>query len=182
MFSTYRLADALPGEKVINVIHRDAFIALKRVLFFIFLLIIPIVIILMINNLFPSIMEIVWVWPLLLICSSSYLLFVWLLFFFSLIDYFLDVWIITNTRIVDVRQNGLFSRSVSEVRLDKIQDISSNISGFFETFLKFGNVMVQTASEKNAISFEQVANPDKIRDLLVRLTAEEHNKFKHPPQ
>ncbi|MCX6792575.1 MAG: PH domain-containing protein [Candidatus Falkowbacteria bacterium] len=176
MFATYRLPDAMPGEKVVTVIHCDAFVAVKRVLFFIFLIAIPVALIAMIRLLFPNAGETIWFWPLLLVLTSSYLLFVWLLFFYSLIDYFLDVWIITNIRIIDVRQDGLFSRTIAEVRLDKIQDVSSEISGFFETFLGYGNVVVQTASEKNALFFEEVSNPDNIRDILVRLTSKEHTQ------
>lgn len=176
MFTTYRLPDALPGEKVIKVVHRDVFIALKRIIFFILLLAIPIIIIVMLNSLFPSLVEITWAWPLLLVCASAYLLFVWLLFFFSLLDYFLDVWIITDNRVIDVRQDGFFSRSISEVRLDKIQDISSQTAGFIETFLKFGNVILQTASERSAIFFEEINDPENIRDILVKLVDKEHEK------
>ncbi len=82
----------------------------------------------------------------------------------------MDVWIITDVRVVDVKQEGLFSRSISEVRLDRIQDISSNTSGFFQTFLKYGNVTVQTASENNKLFFEEIPRPDHVRDVLVDLT------------
>lgn len=181
MFSTYRLPDALPGEKVINVVHRDAFVAVKRVLFFILLLALPLALVLMLRNLFPSLLDIIWVWPLLLVLASAYLFFVWLLFFFSLLDYFLDVWVITDNRIINIRQDGFFSRSISEVRLDKVQDISSQTHGFVETLLGFGNVIVQTASEKNALFFEEVSHPEKIRDILVKLIDKKHEDLKFKP-
>lgn len=171
MLSIYRLPDALPGETVVSVVHRDAFIAVKRVVFFVLLLALPIIVIWMIMFLFPTLLEIVWLWPLTLLTASGYLLFVWLLFFFSLIDYFLDVWIITDRRIIDVRQEGFFARSVSEVSLERVQDISSDIHGIWPTILKYGNVVVQTASEQNKLFFEEVSNPEHIRDMLTKLIA-----------
>jgi hypothetical protein len=131
MLAVYHLPDALPGEKVITVVHRDAFIAVKRVVFFVLLLTLPVILLMGIATLFPSLGERVWLWPSLLLAVSAYVFFVWLLFFFSLVDFILDVWIITDQRIIDVRQNGFFSRSVSEVRLSRIQDISSEIHGFW---------------------------------------------------
>lgn len=172
MLSVYRLAGPLPGEKVISVIHRDAFIAIKRVIFFLLLLVLPLILMVMIRTLFPDVIFTTWMWPMILLAASAYLFFIWLLFFFSLIDYFLDVWIITDQRIIDVRQHGFFSRSISEMRLSRIQDVSSEQHGFMPTLLHYGNVIVQTASDSNKLFFEEVAHPEHIRDVLMRLTAE----------
>lgn len=174
MLTVYHLADALPGEKVITVIHRDAFIAVKRVLSFALLLALPIALIAMINNLFPALSERIWAWPALLLALSAYLFFIWLLFFFSLIDYILDVWIITDKRIIDIRQNGFFSRTISEMHLSRVQDVSSETHGFFPTFLKYGNVIVQTAGEHNKLFFEEVNHPEHIRDILMKIVSEQH--------
>lgn len=178
MFSTYRLSDAFPGEKVIAVVHRDAFVAVRRVIFFVLLLALPLAVVAMVNFLFPALLEKIWLLPALLLCSSAYLLFIWLLFFFSLLDYFLDVWIITNLRIVDVRQDGFFSRSISEVRLEWIQDISSEINGFLATVLKYGNVSVRTAGDHTPLFFQEISNPEHIRDLLMELLNKEEIKKK----
>ncbi len=179
MLSVYRLAGPLAGEKVISVIHRDAFIAVKRVVFFVLLLALPIIVLIMINILFPVLSEQEWIWPAVVIAASAYVFFIWLLFFFSLIDYFLDVWIITDQRIIDIRQKGFFSRSISEVRLNRIQDVSSESAGFLPTVLHFGNVIVQTASENSKLFFEEVANPEHIRDMLMRLTHERKDTEQH---
>ncbi len=176
MLSTYRLPDALPGEKVKTVIHRDAIIAVKRVLFFALLLALPVIVIAMVNSLFPALINVVWAWPLLLLVSSAYVLFVWLLFFFSLLDYFLDVWIITDRRIIDIRQNGFFSRSISEMHLSRVQDISSETHGFFPTVFRYGNVVIQTAGEQTKLFFEEVNHPEHIRDMLMKLVAENNDK------
>jgi uncharacterized membrane protein YdbT with pleckstrin-like domain len=178
MFSGYNLADILPGEKVTTIVHRDFFVAIRRIIFFILLLAIPIVLIIMVNFLFPVLLERVWLWPVLLLSSSAYLLFIWLLFFFSLLDYALDIWIITNIRVIDVHQDGFFSRSTAEIRLEWIQDISSDSNGFFATIFRYGNLNVQTASEHNSLIFEQIPNPEHIRDLLMESVNKEESKKK----
>lgn len=161
----------MPGEQVIRIIHRDIFIALKRVGLFIVLLALPIIVLLMMSQLFPEVDESGIITIIILLSLSIYLLFIWLLFFFSIIDYLLDIWVITDRRIIDVRQNGFFSRTISEQMLSKIQDITSDIKGFWPTIWKYGNLTVQTAAEQNKFYFEEISDPEEIRDMLIRLSA-----------
>ncbi|MHA1748185.1 MAG: hypothetical protein ACTSYF_06020 [Promethearchaeota archaeon] len=63
--------------------------------------------------------------------------------------YYLNVLIITNKRIIDVEQHSLFRREVSEFMLVKVQDVTIEIPNFTASLFKFGNIIVQTAGEKN---------------------------------
>ncbi len=180
MLSLYHLADPLPNEKIITVIHRDVFIAIRRIIFFILLLLLPIIVFVMINILFPSLVQIPWFFPVLLITASAYVLFVWLLLFFSLVDYELDIWIITDQRIIDVRQEGFFARAIAEMRFNRIQDVTSEAKGLWPTLLHYGNVIVQTANDTNKLYFEQVANPEHIRDTLMKLMSDKKNSDSSP--
>jgi len=78
---------------------------------------------------------------------SLYILGILLYSFILWADYYLDVWIITNRRLIDIKQQGLFNRSISELSMDKVQDVTIEIYGFVQTLLKFGNLKVQTASQ-----------------------------------
>lgn len=171
MLSLYRLPQPMEGEKVIRVLHRDIFIAMKRVALFVTLLILPLLVFLVVNQTIVVNENYNWVLVLVYMITSVYLLFIWLLFFFSIIDYILDVWIITDRRIIDVRQNGFFSRTISEQTLSKIQDISSETHGFWATMWKYGNLSVQTAGEKNKLFFEEIPDPEAVRDMLIKLVA-----------
>ena len=53
----------------------------------------------------------------------------------------------TNDRIVDIEQHGLFSRTISEVDLFRIQDVTVDIHGIIATLLNYGNLTVKTASD-----------------------------------
>lgn len=167
----YHLPDPLPGEVVLRVIHRDAFVIIKRILLFVLLLALPIGLMFMLDQLFPLLRQSFLAWPIVVLSASAYLFFVWLLFFFSIIDYALDVWVITNERVIDIEQNGFFSRSVSEQHLSKIQDVSSEVHGFWPTIWKYGNVQVQTAGEFGKFHIEEVPHPEGVRDLLIKLSS-----------
>lgn len=169
MLSFYRLPQQMPDEKIIRILHRDIFIAFKKVVLFIVLLALPILVMLVVGESFSSIEEGSVISIIIILSFSIYLLFIWLLFFFSIIDYLLDVWVITDKRIIDVRQNGFFSRTISEQMLSKVQDISSDIHGFFPTVFKYGNLTVQTAAENNKIYFEEISDPETVRNLLIRM-------------
>jgi len=116
-------------------------------------------------------------YPLMLVVISAYCLSIWLFFYFSIIDYYLDVWIITNERIIDIRQGGFFSRTISEQLLYRVQDATSEVNGFFPTILKYGNVYAQTAGTAERFFFKEIPNPEYVRDLIIKLV--EKNKELH---
>lgn len=171
MWSLYRLPQPMPGEKIIRIIHRDVFIVFRRISLFIILLAIPFGLWFLFSQIITTDGETDWLEIVLVLGLSVYLLFIWLLFFFSIIDYLLDLWVITDRRIIDIRQNGFFSRTISEQMLSKIQDISSDTHGFWQTIWKYGDLTVQNAGEKNQLYFEEISDPEEVRDMLVKIAA-----------
>ncbi len=73
--------------------------------------------------------------------------------------YYLDLWIITDRRIIVVDQIHFFNRSVSIFRLERLQDIEFSIKGLIPTFLNFGSLHAQTASN-NESNFSSRGLPD----------------------
>lgn len=82
---------------------------------------------------------------------------------------YLDVWTVTTYRIINREQNGLFNRSVSQLDLSKIQDITAEQKGFFATLFHYGNVYVQSAGEKERFIFEQIPQPYRIAKIIQHL-------------
>ncbi|MEY2641276.1 MAG: hypothetical protein RL150_669 [Candidatus Parcubacteria bacterium] len=78
-------------------------------------------------------------------------------------DYYLDVWVVTNQRVIDIEQRGLFSREVATMQLSKIQDIATDVRGFIATMIGFGDVRIQTAGNEREFVIRGVAYPDKVR-------------------
>jgi uncharacterized membrane protein YdbT with pleckstrin-like domain len=104
--------------------------------------------------------------------GSAFYLFVVLYAFSSFIDYYLDVWIVTNQRIVNIEQRGLFDRVISEKELGRMQDITSTIEGFWGTIFRYGNVQIQTAGEEQHFLFKNVPYPDEVARAISNLVSE----------
>jgi len=90
----------------------------------------------------------------------------WLLFFVVWTKYYLGVWVVTDRRIIHVEQKHLFSREVSECRLDKVQDVTVEVHGIIPTFLRFGNIEVQTAAETPVFIMKSIPHPDKVKEAI----------------
>ncbi len=101
-----------------------------------------------------------------------YLMVLWNIGFIMWTDYYLDMWILTDKRLIDVEQKGLFSREVSSLRLDRIQDIKLQVSGFVQTFVGMGSVYVQTAGSEKEFIIRNAKHPEQAKDLILAA----HNK------
>lgn len=114
--------------------------------------------------------------------SFFYILWVltlWIFFFLDWTKYYLDVWYVTEKRIIIIDQQALFDRRISNVRFDKVQDISLDVDGVIATFLDFGDIVVQTASEDNTkFTMTTVRHPEEVRRIIFSQhnTSSEKNK------
>lgn len=159
-----------PNEQVILLLRRHWSVAIAFVLRFIVALLIPpiVIVALIFGDLFefiPGTLSYV----LIIEGISLYYLFAFLMYLHSFVDYHLDIWIITNQRIVSVEQNGLFNRTVAELNIEKVQDVSSEIKGKIQTFLNFGQVYIQTAGATEKFSFEQVPHPSEVAKIILQI-------------
>lgn len=109
---------------------------------------------------------------LMILLASAFYLFVILYAFSNFIDYYLDIWIVTNQRIINIEQHGLFSRIVSEKDLGRMQDITSEVRGFLGTLLNYGNVHIQTAGETERFIFRQIPFADEAARRISNLASE----------
>lgn len=176
MFSVHNIPNRLKDEAIIKIIRKDLFIVFQKVLFFIVLIVLPIIFFYIFILANDTIMSGTASFPLLVLGASVYYLFIWIFFVFSFIDYYLDVWIITSERIIDIEQRGFFSRVVSEHNLLKIQDVTSEVHGFFPTIMQYGTCYVQTAGTVQRFNFNEVPHPEQIRNLIIGLVEKKKNK------
>ncbi|MFA5359985.1 MAG: PH domain-containing protein [Patescibacteria group bacterium] len=168
----YKLLEKLPDEKIIKILRKDTFVLFVRFVLGVLLIGLPALAGYTTLNLYPNLLLGEISYPLILIAVSGYILFIWLFGFFTFIDYYLDIWIITNQRIIDVRQEGFFSRTVSELKIAKIQDVTSELKGFFQFIFRYGDVHVQTAAETQRFIFMQIPKPEQVRDIIIKLVEE----------
>ncbi len=95
--------------------------------------------------------------------------FLWLIGFYSWTNYYLDLWILTDKRLVSVDQKGFFSREVSSIRLDKIQDINIETHGLLDTVLGIGIIKVQSAGTDREFIMYGMRNPTEVKDIIFRV-------------
>jgi len=117
--------------------------------------------------------------------------YLWIIFWIAYILYeyyhwYRDKFIITDHRIIDIDQQGMFSRQVSEIELDRIQNVTYTVAGFFQTLFNFGTVTIQSVGN-NELTLEHIADPATCQREITALvkkvtedtpvTAEELLKF-----
>lgn len=156
-------------EKVEYTLRRHWLTFLPVLVTLLVMFAVPIVVLFIFQNLFPDFLTGPITYPLTILFGSIYFLFALMFFYIQFIDYYLDMWIITNDRLIDIEQKGLFSRSITELELFRIQDVTSNTEGLWGTLLHYGDVSIATASNTSSIILHKVPRPDFIRGELIRL-------------
>jgi uncharacterized membrane protein YdbT with pleckstrin-like domain len=147
-----------PGEKVLFV-FRCHLIAMRKGFW---LLLIPLVI--------TSIPPLIWQSNLeLFLLPVGGLLLGIILFLYHYIMWYFTIYLVTNQRIRQVTQKGIFGKDVVELRLSKIQNISYNIPGFTGEILGFGTIVIQTFVGDLVI--RNVEHPDKTYNKLQNAVA-----------
>lgn len=167
-FSKYHFKDFGEDEKIIMVIHRNWFYLFEQ---FFWLIVVSGLFLFGITSApvyFPDILASA-NQPVILFAQNFFMLAVWIYAFLIWIDYYFDLWIITNHRIVNIEQKGMFTRKVSETTYGKVQDITTNVSGMLPTMLNFGDLTVQTAGETDDFIFRTISDPYHVKNIIAQM-------------
>lgn len=152
-------------EHIILIMHRHWAVLIMPVLSTIIFAIVPPIVLMVVAN----------TSPLAIAALSSTLGFfaltiLWLILvgvlLTELVYYWLDVWILTNERVIDIEQRGLFHREISEFGVENIQDVTVETPTLLATMLKFGTITIHTAGDKSFI-VRDVPNADRTRELII---------------
>lgn len=83
------------------------------------------------------------------------------------IGWYYSVFIVTDQRLIQITQKGLFHRSVVDLGLSQIQMVNYQIAGLQETLLGFGTIMMQTYVGDLVI--HDVHHPAKIQKQILHI-------------
>lgn len=83
---------------------------------------------------------------------------------YSLIIWYFSFYMITNQRLRQTRQKGLFKKSVVDLDLEKISSVSYGVPGMFGAMYDYGTILVQTGAGDLVMSM--VAHPEKVYNEL----------------
>ena len=86
--------------------------------------------------------------------------------------WYYSVFIVTNERLVDIDFYNILFRDITYANLNHIEEPRSVTGGFIRSLLQYGDVWITTASKKPTIEATQVPFPDKVVDIISRLSEE----------
>lgn len=180
MYSLSHLPNQQQGEKGIIVLRRHWFTFFTTLLRYFLFVALPLLALFVLQASNNSASLLAFAYPFVVVFLSIYYLSIWTFLFHEFMDYYLDLWVITTERILAIEQKGLFSRVISEQKLFRVQDVTSEVHGVFKTFLRFGNVYIQTAGQQQRFIFKDVPHPEEVAKLILD---EAHKcKLRHPEE
>lgn len=98
-------------------------------------------------------------------------------------NYYLDMWIVTDRRIINIDQIGLFNRQVATWRMERVQEITLRTKNIVQSLFNYGAIEIQTAGPTDEYAIvEGIPNPEHVRDMiLTQVDAwSESSLHKHP--
>lgn len=167
-FSKYHFKDVGENEQIVKVLHRNWFYLLQQ--FFLVIVTVGVFVgaLVFLPLFFPDITNGA-DQSIIVFAQNFFMLAVWIYAWLIWIDYYFDVWIITTERVVNIEQKGLFTRHVSELRFNKIEDVTTEVTGFLPTILNYGDVKIQTAAEEAEFRFRTVSDPYHVKNIIMEL-------------
>ena len=100
--------------------------------------------------------------------AAIWALFAWMIIAVNWTNFYLDVLLVTNKRVLDIEQTGLFARDIAEARIENIQDTRVQVVGLLASLFDFGNLYIQTAAAKDEFVIRNIRHPNAIKDAIAR--------------
>ena len=118
--------------------------------------------------------------PILIIAFAGYYLFLLTFLFGSWINFYYDIVFITNERILNVNQEGLLARKVSELNIRQVQNVTAQVTGFLQSFFNYGHLVVETAGKGTSddptqpglegyFTIQDLPDPNRLARIIIEL-------------
>lgn len=155
--------DQRPHEKIIFLRHQHPWVLAKAGLVVVILAVVVIISFLIWGASFNSVVTLIAA----LIIAGIY---IWIRAFL----YKNGLFILTNERIINICQNGIFRRQVQETELENIYNLQYKVEGPIGSLLNFGSIELTTQGDlTNIIKVQNIENPhfifEKISDAKKRV-------------
>lgn len=136
-------------EEVVYVFRRHILTSIKGFLFLVFMTVVGFVP----KLIWPDNQNMVFVWMAFVIVGLLGLGYSYLLWYFSF-------YIVTNQRLRQTRQKGLFKKTVVDLSLENIQSASFGVPGMFGSMFNYGTILIQTGAGDLVLSM--VSHPETV--------------------
>ncbi len=112
-----------------------------------------------------------WSVPLSIVFSLT--LFWYMLLLANIINHYLywyfNIYIVTNEHLIDICFQNLMNKNVTEVLLSDVQSARTQMRGVIGSLFNFGDLVVETAAEKQNIQFLVIPYPDLVKERIQEL-------------
>lgn len=93
-------------------------------------------------------------------------IFCWIFWADRFTKYALNFWVLTNKRLVESEHLMLFSRKLSTLPLETIEDVTVKYNGILENVIGYGSLTVQTAGTQREFIADDVADPEGVKQAI----------------
>lgn len=74
---------------------------------------------------------------------------------------------VTDRNVIQVLQQGVYNRKVSQISLANVEDVTSHQKGFFANMFNFGTIKIETAGEQANFVFSFCPDPNKMSKIIL---------------
>lgn len=92
-----------------------------------------------------------------------------LLFFYQWVGWYFTLFVLTDQRLRQTTQKGLFGKSIIDLGISKILNISYNVPGLSGEMLGFGTIVIQTYV--GDLVLDRIHHPDRVYNTLQDVVA-----------
>lgn len=153
----YPIPNKLPGEEVVYFLRKHWYFFLFLSMMAVFVVLVWFLVLFLFNYYLHSVFVILQ-GPIIII-TGIFLLLLTLFFLASWMTYYFDIVILTNRRIIEIEQKKLFERSIIEVEIVHVEDVSVEVKGLIATFFGYGTISIQTAGTKPNLVLDHIPYP-----------------------
>ena len=101
---------------------------------------------------------------------GAFQLLVLVIFLAAVLDFYYDLIVVTDRRLVEVDQELLFFRRISELPLEEVEDVTSLTEGFLSDVFGYGTVEVQTAGTEDKFIATNIYAPREVTAIILNLS------------
>lgn len=102
---------------------------------------------------------------------------------YCLLDFwkrFLTTYLVTPCRVVDITQEKLLRRVITEINLEEIDEVVLRKVSGLNKFLHKGNVLIKLKNKKGILVLYDLKNPEKVKDEINGLLQETESIVSQP--
>lgn len=88
---------------------------------------------------------------------------------YCLVDFwkkFLTTYIVTPCRIVDITQEKILRRVITEINLEEVENVVLRKTGGFNKLFHRGNIIIELKNKKGILVLYNVGNPESVKDKI----------------